>query len=365
MRWLKQELHKHSPPPILQEWKKREEPQYQLGNKNGKLVAFFLFFFFSFYTSQQRSSGCPDCHWFSITKFPLVIVFRGGSRWKITYSKTLGFHFTEMKVLRDEVWEAHTKRLRPELSAGALPSPSLPTLPFQWPGRRMADPDRNWESAERGDKCTFSAKPGAAEVGTQAAKPTSHARLASQGRQVLSDPAASPALPARPREAESRCPGLPATPRFFAPTLIISPAGSPGRAGCLFPPRCDHRFGFLHCVQGSRRWLQRGREGGGIRGSRGEQWHHRRGRAWGARSLAALSRQPQGHPDFRFGCGHGESLAAGGSIERHCFDMDPADVKWNQNSKVTRHISGSAAKRRGLQWPIKWWDSIAKFCIAK
>lgn len=177
---------------------------------------FSWIFFFLFLLESTEASGCPDRHWFTMTNFPLVTVFRGGAQRRIAHRRALGFHFPrEGKKVSGPSAGKLTPSDRPELSVKGAPPPPRPAHVRWLGGRRMADPNRNWESAERDQKWTFSSsKPGAAEAGAHAATPTPRAPLASQGR-LRSAPQRS--LPAREEEAESWRRVLPASPRVFAP----------------------------------------------------------------------------------------------------------------------------------------------------
>lgn len=92
--------------------------------------------------------------------------------------------------------------------------------------------------------------------------PARSPRLSRAGSARLRDLARAPYPPDREQqEVGVRLPA--ATPRCFAPTLVLSPAGPPGRAGRLFPLRCGHRLRRLHRLQETPPPLATGRHGRG------------------------------------------------------------------------------------------------------
>ena len=168
----------------------------------------------------------------------------------------LGFHFIERKEgVRHRGREARTE------------SPSLPPTSGDWKEEGWQTPTRT-EKAMKGATSGFPPQQSRESQRPEPAPPH-------LPRALPSPPKAGSALPRGlsrapcPSEWEMQKVGprvLPATPHF-APTFVLSPAGSPGGARCLFPGTCCHRQGSLHRLQ--RRSLSGplgGREEGGTRG---------------------------------------------------------------------------------------------------
>lgn len=92
---------------------------------------------------------------------------------------------------------------------------------------------------------------------------------------VLPRPRGLPSAPCSTdgEKQKAGAPVLPAAPRFFAPALVLSPAGPPRRTGRLFPLRCDSGLRTLHASRKpprpqatSRQGRGRGRGGQGAGG---------------------------------------------------------------------------------------------------
>lgn len=151
----------------------------------------------------------------------------------------LSFHFIERREgVRDRGREACTE------------SPSLPPTSGDWK-------EEGWQTPTRTEKAMKGATSGGfpPQQSPESLRPKS--MPPHLPRALPSPPKAGSALPRGlsrapcPPEWETQKVGhlvLPATPHF-APTLVLSPAGPPGGARCLFPRTLSHRLGSLHRLQ--------------------------------------------------------------------------------------------------------------------
>ena len=263
---------------------------------------FLSFFFLSLVLKgNQQASGCSDYQWFIITEFPLVNSFQrrisaeDRTPWSSAFTLSKG----------GKVSGTGAGKLAPR----APPSLLRPVTGRKKDGRPQPELRKRWNGRQVED---FRLNKARSRWGRSPRRHTYPARSPRRPRPALPGPAASRALPARPSGRRRKSDPWSCPPRPTSRPHLFSPAGPPRGARCLFPRTHSHRLGSLHRLQRrSRSWLLGGREEGGTARARGGQWRHTSGLALEASSQAVPSRQPQGRPGFRFGCGPGEGFAAG------------------------------------------------------